>query len=75
MIISIAGSIFVPVTPYYITDGTGTTWNGGASRAVGTYNVDPQGAWGGSLPAELKALVVQAGAKWSAASDGSWMLA
>jgi hypothetical protein len=71
----IAGSIFVAVTPYYVTDGTGTTWNGTSSRAAGNYNVDPQGAWGGSLPAELKALVVQAGAKWSAASDGSWILA
>jgi hypothetical protein len=62
------GYIFVPVTPFSMTDTTGNTWGGALARNTGTYNFDANGN-GNGLPTTTKALVVLMMGTWTTANN------
>ena len=66
----VAGAIYVPVTPFTMTDTNGSGW-GGASRVAGTYYFDVQ-ANGNNLPAGVKAICIFLQGNWAAASNANY---
>jgi hypothetical protein len=67
-----AGGIYVPVTPFLLTDMGGYTYNATAGRATGTYTATLN-ANGNSIPAGAKAISVLIGAYWSGTSNTYYM--
>jgi hypothetical protein len=61
------GSIFVPVTPFHMTDTSGFAWAGTGTRNPGYHYFDANGN-GNNLPTTAKAIVVLMAGSWSTAN-------